>query len=83
MTRDDILRMAREAGADSAELGLRFVGYAVIATTTNRGNVVQLSRPDTRKTVADRCCDEWRKVYNGEHIAAEVCEVFVRARGTK
>lgn len=75
---------AREIdGAEQTdELGLRFVGYAVIATTTRRGSVMQLSKPDLRKQVADRCMEEWSKIYGGEQIRAEVCEVFVRPFNT-
>jgi hypothetical protein len=75
MTRDDIIRMAREAGA-----GMLHGGEYSLFGDTAIERFAALVAAEEREQCA-KICDEVNKEYDGEEVSASWIAVAIRARG--
>ena len=73
MTKDEIIKLAREAGfADGAAEIVGLVGFA---------NFANLAAAAEREACA-KVCDEINNDYDGEEVSASWIATAIRARGT-
>lgn len=80
MTREEIIRMAREAGLSRIQADLLELGKEVSFDSEMLADFAALVAAAEREECA-KVCDEVNKEYDGEEVSASWIAAAIRARG--